>query len=110
MNEDLRMKVYAKIYYNTMLSRYNPNRGTPVYGGSSGLRRTAMIGISQDPPKGYHPISIIVKNGNVILEGVVDNEGDKNIANIQANQVSGVFSVTNNLVVLQASKKKEKKD
>jgi hyperosmotically inducible periplasmic protein len=58
----------------------------------------------------YHPISIIVKNGNVILEGVVDNEGDKNIANIQANQVSGVFSVTNNLVVLQASKKKEKKD
>ena len=35
------------------------------------------------------PIRIIVKNGNVTLEGVVDNEGDKNIANIRANGVSG---------------------
>ena len=45
------------------------------------------------------PIRIIVKNGNVTLEGVVDNEGDKNIANIRANGVSGSFSVTNNLRV-----------
>jgi len=43
------------------------------------------------------PIHIIVKNGNATLEGVVTNEGDKNIANIQANGVSGVFSVKNNL-------------
>ncbi len=45
------------------------------------------------------PIRIIVKNGNVTLEGVVDSEGDKNIANIRANGVSGSFSVTNNLRV-----------
>ena len=45
------------------------------------------------------PIHIIVKNGNVTLEGAVGNEGDKNIANIAANGVSGVFSVKNNLVV-----------
>lgn len=45
------------------------------------------------------PIRIIVKNGHVTLEGVVNNEGDKNIANIRANGVPGVFSVTNNLVV-----------
>lgn len=38
-----------------------------------------------------------MKNGNVTLEGVVGSEADKNIANIQANGVSGVFSVTNNL-------------
>ncbi len=44
-------------------------------------------------------IHIIVKNGNVTLEGVVANEADKNVANIQANGVSGVFSVTNNLRV-----------
>jgi hyperosmotically inducible protein len=43
------------------------------------------------------PIRIIVKNGNVTLEGVVDNQADKNIANIRANGVHGVFSVTNNL-------------
>jgi len=35
----------------------------------------------------------------VTLEGVVDNEADKNVANIRANGVSGVFSVKNNLVV-----------
>ena len=45
------------------------------------------------------PIHIIVKNGNVTLEGVVATEGDKNVANIQAKGVSGVFSVTNNLRV-----------
>jgi hyperosmotically inducible protein len=45
------------------------------------------------------PIRIIVKNGHVTLEGVVDNEGDKNIANIRASGVSGSFSVTNNLRV-----------
>ena len=44
-------------------------------------------------------IRIIVKNGNVTLEGVVDNTMARNIANIQANGVSGVFSVTNNLRV-----------
>ena len=47
------------------------------------------------------PIRIIVKNGNVILEGVVDNESDKNIANIRAKSVSGVFGVTNNLQVVK---------
>jgi len=47
------------------------------------------------------PIRILVKNGNVTLEGVVDNEGDKNIANIRANGVSGVFSVKNNLQVVK---------
>jgi hyperosmotically inducible protein len=45
------------------------------------------------------PIHIVVKNGNVTLEGVVANEGDKDIADIQARSVSGVFSVTNNLRV-----------
>ena len=42
-------------------------------------------------------IHIIVKNGNIRLEGVVANEGDKNIAGIRANGVSGAFSVANDL-------------
>src|SRR6476646_1642413 len=46
------------------------------------------------------PIRIIVKNGHVTLEGVVDNDGDKNFAGIRANGVSGSFSVTNNLQVV----------
>jgi osmotically-inducible protein OsmY len=48
------------------------------------------------------PIRIIVKNGQVTLEGVVDSEADKNMANIRANGVSGVFSVTNNLMVAKS--------
>lgn len=45
------------------------------------------------------PIHIIVANGHVTLEGVVDNEADKNTAGIRAKTVSNVFSVTNNLRV-----------
>jgi hyperosmotically inducible protein len=45
------------------------------------------------------PIHIIVKNGNVALEGVVSTEADKNVAGIAANGVPGVFKVTNNLAV-----------
>jgi hyperosmotically inducible protein len=45
------------------------------------------------------PIHIIVKNGNVTLEGVVNNEADKNLANIQARGVPGIFDVKNNLQV-----------
>ena len=49
-------------------------------------------------------IHIIVENGHVTLEGVVANEGDKNLIGIRANGVPGVFSVTNNLVVEGQSK------
>jgi len=45
------------------------------------------------------PIHIIVNNGHVTLEGVVANQTDKDVANIQAKTVSNVFSVTNNLAV-----------
>lgn len=46
------------------------------------------------------PIRIIVKNGNVTLEGVVDSDGDKTIAGMRANQAA-TFSVTNNLQVVK---------
>jgi hyperosmotically inducible protein len=73
-NDDrIRTAVYRAIYGHTALNRY---------------------GLQAVPP-----IHIIVNNGNVTLEGVVANEGDKNIANIQANGVPGVFSVKNNLRV-----------
>jgi hyperosmotically inducible protein len=44
-------------------------------------------------------IHIIVKNGQVKLEGVVANEGDKNLINIRAQGVPNVFKVTNDLQV-----------
>ena len=42
-------------------------------------------------------IHIIVKNGHVTLEGVVATQADADLANIRANGVPGVFSVTNHL-------------
>lgn len=44
-------------------------------------------------------IHIIVKNGNVTLEGVVGTEMDRTLAYVQANKVPGVFSVSNDLKV-----------
>lgn len=61
-----------------------------LYGHSS-LYRYAIMAVPS--------IHIIVKNGNLTLEGAVATAADKNIAGIQANGVSGVFSVTNNLLV-----------
>jgi hyperosmotically inducible protein len=50
------------------------------------------------------PIHIIVSNGNVTLEGVVATQADKDAANVVANGVPNVFSVTNNLRVETASR------
>ncbi|HWC96461.1 MAG TPA: BON domain-containing protein [Candidatus Sulfopaludibacter sp.] len=44
-------------------------------------------------------IHIIVNNGHVVLEGVVDSQADKDLATLRAKTVAGVFSVTNNLQV-----------
>ena len=50
-------------------------------------------------------IHIIVKNGHVTLEGVVDNQFDKTLINTRANSVPNVFSVTNNLQVVSNKEK-----
>jgi len=55
------------------------------------------------------PIHIIVKNGRVTLDGVVDSESDKNLATLRANQVPGIFQVTNNLRVVNPSSQKKSK-
>src|SRR6185437_3273170 len=75
MDDGLRRRLFAAIY------------------GFSSLQRYAMPVIK--------PIRIIVKNGHVTLDGVVDSEADKNTAGIRANSVPGIFSVTNNLQVVK---------
>ena len=70
---NVRRQVYRAIYQHPTLSKY------------------AMQAVP--------PIHIIVKNGKVSLEGVLANESDKNIANIQARSVSEVSSVANNLQI-----------
>ena len=61
-------------------------------------------GITNDPPRGFHSIHIIVKNGNVTLYGVVNNQSDAAIAYMQANSTPGVFSVDNDLDIPGAPK------
>jgi hyperosmotically inducible periplasmic protein len=69
------------------------------------VRRAAYRAIYGEPALSRYALSavpsihIIVKNGNVTLEGVADNETDKNLAGLRANGVPNVFSVKNNLVV-----------
>lgn len=52
------------------------------------------------------PIHIIVNMGRITLEGLVDNQADKNVAGIRANGVPGVFSVKNNLQIENVTAKK----
>ena len=69
------------------------------------LRRALYRAIYGDPTLNKYSwssvasIHIIVKNGHVTLEGVVDNETDKNVAGLRANGVPNVFSVDNHLAV-----------
>ena len=71
-NDDrIRVAVFRALFSNTSLERY--------------------------AVQAVPPIHIIVKGGHVTLEGVVANEMDKNVANLRARQVPGVFSVTNKL-------------
>jgi hyperosmotically inducible protein len=70
------------------------------------IRRAEFRAIYGDPQIGDRyghqalpAIHIIVDNGHVRLEGVVANQGDKNLINIRANSVPNVFSVQNDLVV-----------
>lgn len=84
MNDDrIRRDTYRAIFGNDVLSPYQL-RAVP-------------------------PIHIIVNNGHVTLEGAVASQMDKQIAGVQANQVQGTFSVTNNLRVDEQDNKEQSK-
>lgn len=75
MDDGLRLRLFRAIYRYPALEKY-------------------ALGVIK-------PIRILVKSGRVTLEGVVDNETDKNLVNLRANSVPGIFSVTNNLRVVK---------
>jgi hyperosmotically inducible periplasmic protein len=105
-NDDrIRAAVYNRIYTQPSLRKYNANQGSLARALGPGGRSVALMagGITNDPPIGFHAIHIIVKNGNVTLYGVVNNQMDSSIAGIQANSAPGAFSVDNDLIVQGAS-------
>ncbi len=77
----------------------------PVSNFDDGLRLRAARAIYRDPVLSRyasdpaHPIRIIIENGHLTLYGSVASTMDKQVAGIRANQLPGVFSVENKLVV-----------
>ena len=107
-NDDrIRANVYSRIYTQPSLAKYNANQGSIARALGPGGRSVALMagGITNDPPIGFHAIHIIVKNGNVALYGVVNNDMDKTIAGMQANSAPGAFSVDNDLIVQGSASK-----
>jgi hyperosmotically inducible protein len=79
MDDRIRLQVFRSVYGFPSLNKY-----------------------AMDPAKA---IRISVQNGNVTLYGMVDNQADKDTANIRANSVPSVFKVTNDLQVAASSNK-----
>jgi len=72
-DDDLRNAIYRVVYEDPTLARY---------------------AIQNIPP-----VHIIVKNGNVALEGSVESASEKTLAATRASSVANVRSVKNNLIV-----------
>ena len=103
-DDDIRWAAFRAIYHDSSLSRYMPGGGWVPRG------RMWRFDRPFDPfgpgarfpgqePLGNYPIHIIVKGGHIALQGVVDNEMDKNLAGMRARGVSGAFAVDNELQV-----------
>ncbi|MGA2273700.1 MAG: BON domain-containing protein [Bryobacteraceae bacterium] len=78
------------------------------------VRRAEARAIYGDPEIGTRygyqalpTIHILVENGHVTLDGVVDNQLDDTLIRTRANSVPNVFSVTDNLIVLNKGKEKK---
>ena len=75
-DDELRLRIARAIYRDPVLSRY-----------------------ALDPQA---PIRIVVNGGHVGLYGVVNNELERTVAGMRANQVFGAFSVENHLMTEQS--------
>jgi len=93
-DDRIRWATFYAIYSDSFLSRYSP--GGPTAARYELYQSRRFPGLQ---PFGTYPIHIIVKNGRTTLMGVVDSEVDKRMAEIRAREISGVFSVENELVV-----------
>jgi osmotically-inducible protein OsmY len=99
-NDDrIRWATFYRIYSDDFLSRYAP-------GGELGvlqeLRDERHFPGMQ--PVGTYAIHIVVKNGRTMLLGVVDSAADRQIAEVRAREVTGVFEVENGLAVARSAK------
>ena len=94
-NDDrIRWETFYRIYTDDFLSRYAPGG---EFGVLQDLRDERHF--PRMPPVGPYAIHVIVKNGRTILLGIVDSAADRQIAEVRAREVTGVFEVDNSLAV-----------
>ena len=92
-NDDrIRWATFYRIYTDDFLSRYAPGGAPGVLQDLQDERRFPGM-----QPVGRYPIHIVVKNGRTMLLGLVDSAADRQIAEVRAREVSGVFEVENGL-------------
>ena len=93
-NDDrIRWATFYRIYTDDFLSRYASGGELGVLHELRDERRFPGM-----QPVGRYPIHIVVKGGRTMLLGVVDSVTDRQIAEVRAREVSGVFEVENGLV------------
>jgi osmotically-inducible protein OsmY len=96
-NDDrIRWETFYRIYTDNFLSRYAPGGEQEVLRELQDERQFPGM-----QPVGIYPIHIIVKGGRTMLLGVVDSAADRQIAEVRAREVTGVFEVENGLVVVR---------
>jgi osmotically-inducible protein OsmY len=94
-NDDrIRWETFYRIYTDDFLSRYAPGG---EFGVLQDLRDERHFPGMQ--PVGPYAIHIIVKNGRTMLLGIVESAADRQIAEVRAREVTGVFEVENSLTV-----------
>jgi BON domain len=90
----IRWATFYRLYTDDFLSRYAPGGVHEVL---RELRDERHFPGMQ--PVGVYPIHVIVKNGRTMLLGVVDSAADRQLAEVRAREVTGVFDVENSLAV-----------
>ena len=94
-NDDrIRWETFYRIYTDAFLSRYAPGG---EFGVLQDLRDERHFPGMQ--PVGPYAIHIIVKNGRTMLLGIVGGAADRQIAEVRAREVTGVFEVENGLTL-----------
>jgi hyperosmotically inducible periplasmic protein len=100
LNDDrIRWATFYRIYTDDFLSRYAPGG---EFGVLQELRDEQQFPGMQ--PVGPYAIHIVVKNGRTMLLGIVDSAADRQIAEVRAREVTGVFAVENSLSIVQSEK------
>ena len=100
IDDRIRWATFFRIYADDFLSRYAPGGPFEVIREFRDERRFPGM-----EPVGIHPIHIIVRNSRTMLRGAVTSASDRQLAEVRAREVEGVFEVDNALVIETGSRR-----